>query len=778
MLPLLALLSLQAAVDEAMRGVAGAAVVIEIATGKVAAASGEAEDRASTPGSAIKPFVAEIVLGSVRTPPPLRCGRKLRIAGRSFACTHPALATALDVPAAISYSCNSAFAALAMAVPPEKLTARLREFGFTVEDPRTEDTRRLLALGEGGVRISPRGLARAYAKLAQRHDPRVAEGMRGAVEFGSAQLAAVPGLEIAGKTGTSANSWFAGWAPAGQPRFAIAVLIAGGRGGGTAAPVAAKILREIAPRPDNKHDHGSSGHQRQRIAGSSRAAKPSRDRQGAVFEPCVRCLDRGAPSGERFSNAVRAAGSGKWLQGSGRAPRGRSRPAPRRAPMPANQVTVQLFRDKRILAMDLEDYVDGVLGGEAAGLSSEAMKAIAVAARTYAVANRGRHKSEGFDFCESTHCQDLRLGGRSETTRAAVEATWGELLWYAGSPARVYYTGDCGGTSEAVGEVWSGVRAPYLTQQSDPACVRRGTARWRYDLEAREFSVVRRSASGRALQVRVDGRTMPFEEFARATGFAVKSPLFQVSRAGAKFVLDGKGTGHGIGLCQSGAEARSRAGESYERILGFYYPGTRTGITAQGLSWKRFHAPKLEVWAIEEPRALMDPALRALRQAESGIGGGASEPMRIRVFPSLGSFRDSTGEPGWVAASTVAGVIRLQPVDALSARGALEPVLLHEFLHVLVTRRTRAPVPRWFEEGLVCYLAEASKPAVNVPLVESHIARPPDDRAMRAAYEAARSKVKRLADAHGRPAVLSWLERGIPDAIARSNPAQAATATK
>lgn len=697
MLPLLALLSLQSAADEAMRGVAGAAVVIEIATGKVAAASGEAADRASTPGSAIKPFVVEIVLGSVRTPPPLRCDRKLRIAGRSFDCAHPALATVLDVPAAMSYSCNSAFAALALSVPPEKLAARLREFGFTVEDPRTEDTRRLLALGEGAVRISPRQLARAYARLALRHDPRVGEGMRGAVEFGSAQLAAVPGLEIAGKTGTSTNSWFAGWAPAGRPRYAIAVMIAGGRGGGTAAPVAAKVLREIAPR---------------------------------------------------------------------------------RAPMPANQVTVQLFRDKRILAMDLEDYVDGVLGGEAAGLSTEAMKAIAVAARTYAVANRGRHKSEGFDFCESTHCQDLRLGGRSDKTRGAVEATWGELLWYAGSPARVYYTGDCGGTSEAVGEVWSGVRAPYLKQQSDPACARRGTARWRYDLEAREFSVVRRSASGRALQVRVDGRTMLFEEFARATEFAVKSPLFHVSRAGAKFVLDGKGTGHGIGLCQSGAEARSRAGESYQRILDFYYPGTRTGITAQGLSWRRFHAPKLDVWAVEEPRALMDPALRALRQAESSMGSGAGEPMRIRVFPSLASFRDSTGEPGWVAASTAGGVIRLQPVEAMMARGVLEPVLLHEFLHVLVTRRARAPVPRWFEEGLVCYLAEPSKPAVNTPLVESHIARPPDDRAMRAAYDAARSKVKRLADAHGRSAVLSWLERGIPDAIARSNPAQAATATK
>lgn len=696
MLALLALLTLQSAADEALRGTAGGAAVVDIASGNVAAAAGSAVQREASPGSAIKPFIAEIVLSSVRTPPPLRCSRKLRISGRSFDCVHPVLATGLDIPSAIAYSCNSAFASLALAIPPGQLTARLREYGFRVRDPANEDERRLLGLGEG-IRISPLGLARAYARLARKHHPAILEGMRGAVEFGSAQLAAVPGLDVAGKTGTGIDSWFAGWAPAAAPAHSIAVMTAGGRGGGTAAPLAARILAALAPR---------------------------------------------------------------------------------RAPAALYEVKVQIFRDKRIITLDLEDYVDGVLGGEAAGLSPEAMKAIAVAARTYAVANRGRHKAEGFDFCESTHCQDFRGAGRSARTRAAVDATAGELLWYAGSPARVYYTGDCGGTTEAAGEVWSGERAPYLRQQPDPACVRRGTARWRYDLEAREFAITRRSASGRALQVRIDGRTMNFEEFSRATRFAVRSPMFGISRSGSRFVLDGRGAGHGIGLCQSGAEARASSGESYQRILDFYYPGTRTGITAQGLTWKLFHAGKLEVWAVEEPRTLLDPATRALRQAESAIGSGSAGVLRLRLYPSVAAFRDATGEPGWVAASTLDGVIRLQPAGDLALRGALGPTLLHEFLHVLVSQRIRAPVPRWFEEGLVCYLAEPEKPPVNAPLIESHIARPPDAASMRTAYEAARSRVKQLAVTHGRASVLAWLERGIPEAMARSTMVQAPTTAR
>src|SRR5207237_5257313 len=116
------------------------------------------------------------------------------------------------------------------------------------------------------------------------------------------------------------------------------------------------------------------------------------------------------------------------------------------------------------LHMPLEEYVAGVLGGESSVFKSEeALKAMAVAARTYAVHHAGRHRAEGFDFCDTTHCQDLRLAARSDRLHTATEATEAELLWYDGAPADAYYSRHCGGPTEAAD-------APHLKQQSDTFC--------------------------------------------------------------------------------------------------------------------------------------------------------------------------------------------------------------------------------------------------------------------------------------------------------------------
>jgi stage II sporulation protein D len=87
----------------------------------------------------------------------------------------------------------------------------------------------------------------------------------------------------------------------------------------------------------------------------------------------------------------------------------------------------------------IEQYVAAVLAGESIGFRSEqAMQAMAVAARTYAVRFEGRHKSEGYDFCDTTHCQDVRFSAVTERMRRAAEATEGELLWFAGAPAATF----------------------------------------------------------------------------------------------------------------------------------------------------------------------------------------------------------------------------------------------------------------------------------------------------------------------------------------------------
>src|SRR5437762_727850 len=98
------------------------------------------------------------------------------------------------------------------------------------------------------------------------------------------------------------------------------------------------------------------------------------------------------------------------------------------------------------VTVPLEEYVAAVLAGESAGFHSEqALAAMAVAARTYGVHFQGRHRAEGFDFCDTTHCQDVRFGAVSMRLRQAAEATDGELLWFAGSTAATFYGKDCGG---------------------------------------------------------------------------------------------------------------------------------------------------------------------------------------------------------------------------------------------------------------------------------------------------------------------------------------------
>src|SRR5260370_6177839 len=93
---------------------------------------------------------------------------------------------------------------------------------------------------------------------------------------------------------------------------------------------------------------------------------------------------------------------------------------------------------------------------------------MAVAARTYAVRSQGRHQSEGYDCCDTTHCQDLRIGAVTGRLRQAAGSTEGELLWFAGSPASTFYGKDCGGVTEAAALVWPDLKAPYLKGHDDP----------------------------------------------------------------------------------------------------------------------------------------------------------------------------------------------------------------------------------------------------------------------------------------------------------------------
>ncbi len=105
------------------------------------------------------------------------------------------------------------------------------------------------------------------------------------------------------------------------------------------------------------------------------------------------------------------------------------------------KVRVETPRGAAVLDLPLERYVAAVLAGESSVFRSDAaLRAMAVAARTYAVRMRGRHPAEGYDFCTTTHCQHVDLDGITPHLESIAAETAGELLWFEGKPAFTPYS--------------------------------------------------------------------------------------------------------------------------------------------------------------------------------------------------------------------------------------------------------------------------------------------------------------------------------------------------
>lgn len=236
----------------------GAAILVDVASRRVIAAHNPAVAAQSLapPGSTLKPFALAALLrsGKLVASEGIVCPGRLTIANRSFNCSHPAVDSPMHVGTAIAYSCNFFAARMADRFGSGELARVLETAGLAgrIVAARAGDPTRLQALGEGGVLVTLAGLAGAYRNLARDvQSPEmqpIRDGLEGAVEFGTAQRAQVPGVKVAGKTGsvrTSAGAriaWFAGFLPSRAPEVVVSVMLPGFSGGADAAPVAGRIL--------------------------------------------------------------------------------------------------------------------------------------------------------------------------------------------------------------------------------------------------------------------------------------------------------------------------------------------------------------------------------------------------------------------------------------------------------------------------------------------------------------------------------------------------------
>lgn len=229
-----------------------------------------------------------------------------------------------------------------------------------------------------------------------------------------------------------------------------------------------------------------------------------------------------------------------------------------------------------------------------------------IVARSYALAHLGRHRADGFDLCDTTHCQlyePARLNSSKFATEAlrAAARTASEVLTYGTSPIDALFHADCGGHTTSPEQVWGSFGLPYLRPEPDdvPALKHRT---WtltltRFDLlkaleaDRRTVGSALKSvvldgtdSSGRVSRITITGSdarvTLRSDDFRNAVNKrlgarAIMSTRFRMARAanGADYLLSGTGFGHGIGLCQVGALARARRGLAAAEILAVYFPG-------------------------------------------------------------------------------------------------------------------------------------------------------------------------------------------------------------
>jgi stage II sporulation protein D len=254
---------------------------------------------------------------------------------------------------------------------------------------------------------------------------------------------------------------------------------------------------------------------------------------------------------------------------------------------------VQVIND-----VELEAYLYGVVPREMSPKWGEdAIKAQAVAARSYALYIKQRSTDKPYDLVATTASQVYGgFDAESPASTLAVDATRGEVMTYDGRLTIAYFHANSGGFTESAKNVWI-ADLPYLRGTRDPYSEDIPDGDWglamsyltiqerldQYGLNVGAISRIRPieiSASGRPLRVAVDsargGTVLKSNDFRLKVGAGtVRSTLFRLEDAIGGVRIIGKGFGHGVGMSQWGAYRMAEAGHDYRAILRHYYQGVQ-----------------------------------------------------------------------------------------------------------------------------------------------------------------------------------------------------------
>lgn len=244
-----------------------------------------------------------------------------------------------------------------------------------------------------------------------------------------------------------------------------------------------------------------------------------------------------------------------------------------------------------------EDYLLGTVGEEMPPKwNEEALKAQVVAARTFALKNRKRHAKEGYDLCNTPHCQVYGgTGSEHPSVERAVKMTYGEVLTYQDKLIDAVFHTDSGGMTENSQNVW-GSAVAYLAPAKE---VRQKTMPWDMSIPEAKFTATLSKhgfsigslkrielsplAIGREGKDRFFSGRVKSAKFIGTKGsacipgnklrdmFSLRSTLFEMHLSRGSIDIHGYGWGHGLGLSQWGAQAFAKQGMKYDNILKHYY---------------------------------------------------------------------------------------------------------------------------------------------------------------------------------------------------------------
>ena len=323
-------------------------------------------------------------------------------------------------------------------------------------------------------------------------------------------------------------------------------------------------------------------------------------------------------------------------------------------------IDVKIIRDELLVVnhIDVNSYLYGVVPSEMpASFPIDALKAQAIAARSYTLKSLNKHINEGYNLCDTTHCQVY--GGISRehiNTNTAVDETWGMVITYNGDIIDAVYHSNSGGYTVDSREAW-GNGLPYLVAIKDDFSLESPNSSWDLTIDCSQINdrlksnginigevidieIVERSPSSRVSKLKIIGKSgekiLSRDQIRQVLGFEdLKSTWFTIKKEGnigyskavyaidgwdknpqmininkchiidaslirtanrgsangitsrdrirevinndtsgdGKFIIEGQGYGHGVGMSQWGAKKMAELGYSYDEILKHYYKG-------------------------------------------------------------------------------------------------------------------------------------------------------------------------------------------------------------